>query len=191
LGIGYGTGMTNTDMNIVEFLSDGKYTLTDAYSTGYEQPAADTTKGGANSLINITYNTSGTSPILRYERKLNTGDQYDKVIALENNSLILAWGIGRIAFHEMNRASNTFSITDDFLPDTNPTTAGPNIYDVHGISLFISWGLLNFFGYCAARFFKHHPWWMYVHLFCTQLPGLWTFAMIIATLAVSKFFNNI
>jgi hypothetical protein len=80
--MGYGVGMINTDMNIVEF-SAGNYKLTDAYSTATVAPSADTQLGGSDSLTNAKYSkaTNG-NPQLTFERKLNTGDSKDKVLAL-------------------------------------------------------------------------------------------------------------
>jgi hypothetical protein len=74
-------------------------------------------------------------------------------------------------------------------PPPLPDGAGPvDIWAVHGISLIICWGVLNFIGYCAARFLKHYTWWIYVHFAGSILPALWTFGMIIATLIISKYY---
>jgi hypothetical protein len=66
------------------------------------------------------------------------------------------------------------------------TSVPVDVFAVHGISLMICWGLLNFFGYCAARFLRHYKWWLYVHFACTILPAYWTFGMLIATLVASN-----
>jgi hypothetical protein len=76
----------------------------------------------------------------------------------------------------------------NFLETTRILQESPSvdIWAVHGISLMLCWGLLMFFGYCAARFLKHHKWWIYIHLGFSIIPAYWTFGMLIATLSVSN-----
>jgi hypothetical protein len=59
-----------------------------------------------------------------------------------------------------------------------------DIYQVHGITLVVGWGFVHILGYCAARFLKHYHWWIYIHLFCTELPALAT--LIIISIMFSK-----
>jgi hypothetical protein len=82
VGIGYGLGMIGTDMNIVEFTSDGSYTLTDAYSSAEAPPTSDANQGGKNDLTGATYTRNGSSPQVVFQRKLNTGDSKDKVLSI-------------------------------------------------------------------------------------------------------------
>jgi hypothetical protein len=82
VGIGYGWGMMGTDMNIVEFTSNGSYTLTDAYSVDEVSPNSDANQGGKNDLTGATYTRNGSSPQVVFQRKLNTGDSKDKVLSI-------------------------------------------------------------------------------------------------------------
>jgi hypothetical protein len=80
LGIGFGSGMINVDMNIIEFLSDNTYNLYDTWATGYEMPSVDIDIGGTYDLKNVKYEHNNSNITIQYERLLDTGDSKDQVI---------------------------------------------------------------------------------------------------------------
>jgi hypothetical protein len=81
VGIGYSNheGMDNLDINAVEFSQHG-YTLYDMWSVTILRPQLDTEISGTNDVKCIKYETSGESATLYFERKLDTGDLFDKVL---------------------------------------------------------------------------------------------------------------
>jgi hypothetical protein len=90
VGIGYGLGMVNMDMNIIEFLSNGKYTLRDAYASNTSSFYFDTDyTDGRNDLTDATYTRECNNPQIVFQRKLNTGDSKDNVLSIVIMFLIL------------------------------------------------------------------------------------------------------
>src|SRR4051812_12346995 len=103
--------MMGTDMNIVEFGTSGSYTLVDSYSSAEVAPLPDINVGGKNDLVNAAYSRSSSGlPILIYQRKLNTGDAKDKILALGSNNVSIAWGDKTLADHGANRKETTFTL---------------------------------------------------------------------------------
>jgi hypothetical protein len=152
VGIGFGSKMANTDMHVVNFLTNKKYEASDRYSFGYEEPKFDTKLNGTDDLKNITIfiNPQG-NPVLTYYRKFNTSDKNDYVLGRYSHvPLILAWGNGTIDYH----GSNQFA-TNIFIGDT-PATLNYvwDFWDYHGTFLSISWMALNTPGFILVRYFK-------------------------------------
>jgi hypothetical protein len=86
------------------------------------------------------------------------------------------------------QTNDIVSKPDHFRLLQDPTGSPPvDILAVHGISLMICWGLLMFFGYCAARYLKHYKWWLYIHVAASIMPAYWSFGMLIATLTIRKY----
>jgi hypothetical protein len=112
VGIGYGTRMKNCDMNIVEFISETKFTVTDTYSTGRSTPSLDADMGGVDDLKNFKYYAGSNGYyVVEFTRPLNTNDKYDAVINLDTTTnLIVAWAQGRFGMH-IGYKSSTFSIS--------------------------------------------------------------------------------
>jgi hypothetical protein len=84
VGIGYKNGkeMTNLDINTVVFTEDN-YALYDMWSPKNTKPSLDTELSGTSDVIGLKYeNNNNGSATLYFQRKLDTGDKYDKVIAV-------------------------------------------------------------------------------------------------------------
>ena len=83
IGIGFGkSGMTNVDMNVIEFKNNGGYSLVDMYSKGKFRPKTDEDLGGTNDLYDAQYSFTDKYHSLTYKRKLVTDDEYDFNIPL-------------------------------------------------------------------------------------------------------------
>jgi hypothetical protein len=83
VGLLYGKSMTNSDVNVVEFLpksNQTKYTIYDGWSSKYGRPNADEELGGTNDLYVFNYKIENDRPIITFTRKLTTSDRYDKDI---------------------------------------------------------------------------------------------------------------
>jgi hypothetical protein len=111
-GIGFSGSMVGTDMNIIEFTDNNNYNLYDSFSSHHEKPKSDTDLGGSNDLVVQSFNTdaNNTSTIV-YQRKLDTGDEFDKVLVYNTYfPIVVAWGNGTMSFHGRNRAIATFNV---------------------------------------------------------------------------------
>lgn len=196
VGIGFGNGMQNTDMNILQITSASQYNLTDSYSTGHSAPKTDFSLGGTNDLQNITYQDGGNGyGVVSYSRLLNTGDKYDKILSGGSNPLIVAWGNGLLNYHKSNYIFSAFQLiipsndtntTDDNSTSDNSTTPDTgyqfSFFDLHGYSLIILWTVFNFLGYISARFLKHHKWWIWAHFASSGLTGYYSISILIPSI---------
>lgn len=186
--------MYPTDMHMLEFYTSGSYQLTDTWCTSYNAPSLDSNMGGKNDLVNVTYyRTSNGDPAVTYLRALNTGDKYDKVLAVDvSQSLIIAWGSGKAHDHGGNYKKTSIIISKTAV--VTDTSAGFNYWDLHGISLVILWSVFNFIGYISARFLKHYSWWIWGHRIGSGLTSMWTIGMAASAFSqciiLLKFFSQ-
>jgi hypothetical protein len=201
--------MKNCDMNIVEFISPTKYTLSDSYSKGYSAPSPDGDFGGTNDLKFINYSTdSSGNYIMQFSRVLRTNDKYDTAINLDaTNNLIIAWGPGTLSMH-VDYKQTTFSIskinsgnpTDSTSTNTNTTLPPPDptpvenefdFFQFHGVILLILWTFFNFVGYIFARFLKHYTWWYWMHQAGSGITSFISIGVLAASIKYGKFNNNV
>lgn len=80
--------------------------------------------------------------------------------------------------------ATSFSVTEAPIPIVDNLTNPFNFWELHGIVLVICWSGLNFMGYCAGRFLKHHPWWLTVHFFGSSFTGYFSLGLLIASLVI-------
>jgi hypothetical protein len=73
--------MMGLDINVVEFYNDG-YGLFDMWADTTTRPSNDTAIGGLLNLFNPDFNITNGIGNVYFERKLDTGDQYDKILTM-------------------------------------------------------------------------------------------------------------
>jgi hypothetical protein len=74
--------MTNLDINTVEF-TDSNYAIYDMWAPKNTKPKLDTEMTGTTDVKAIKFENNNNGTVtLYFERKLNTEDQYDKVITI-------------------------------------------------------------------------------------------------------------
>jgi hypothetical protein len=71
--------MNGLDINVIEFLNDS-HSLYDMWASTTDTPSNDTVIGGKFDLFNSTYVVSNGNATIYFERRLDTGDKYDKVL---------------------------------------------------------------------------------------------------------------
>ena len=109
MGISYGIGMKDKDMNIIE-LSQSDVKLTDSFCP--YRPVDDKSLGGTEDLKLISFKIEGNQGIVVYERLYDTGDKYDQIISPETElDFSFAWGKGKLGYHGKNKKVVKFSIT--------------------------------------------------------------------------------
>ena len=94
IGIDPSSVMKDADMYF-GFVDNGQEIAKDAYSTGtYGPHPEDTELGGSNDILSFGVSEESGKTIFEFSRKLNTGDNYDKVLKDEGTNFIWALGSG-------------------------------------------------------------------------------------------------
>ncbi len=172
--------MQNVDMNIIEFFEDDTYSLIDTFSTGYTLPSIDESRGGKNNLEVISFISS---PKLIYKRKFNTGDKHDAIVPIDSQITIsVAWGSGKLSYHGMNHLTTSICIGKNDCK----ASIKYDFWSFHGTILTFMWTILSFIGYVSARFFKHLPFWIYLHLIGSIIPSIITFVLLLFSMNLSN-----
>lgn len=176
--------MTDTDM-IVVYTNEGDVQAWDMYGTGDQQPFNDTAMGGHDNvkLIEGNYSNGFTYAVL--ERLLDTGDQYDLPLSIGLSiPFCFAYfdrgdtfaqhryaGSGQITFGG-NQTTSGFFISKTYSDD----------YKTHGIMLGVAWMPVMLGSIIAARHFKYHWLWYWLHisaglyaLVVTYIYGMWAY----------------
>jgi hypothetical protein len=203
LGIGYGRGMENVDMNIIEVQQSGRYKLYDSFSFSMTFPKDDTHIGGSNDLNIVESKIDEQKVKVKYLRKFDTSDKWDKLIdPSKKDFLVLAWGKGSIYYHGSNYLT-TYLIFDDLnTRKTNESSSEKNsaevvyefsfsFWNMHGITLTLTWTILIFLAYYPLKFHRHYKYSLPIHIFFSSL----SFIITIIVLSMSLFkviqnFNN-
>lgn len=82
---------------------------------------------------------------------------------------------------------------DPFHPDPDPDPVPPtpesglDFWDLHGLSMIILWSVFNFFGYIAARFYKHISFWNWIHLTGSGVTAIYT--VVLLSISIYKCMN--
>jgi DOMON domain len=87
-----GTTMKDADM-VMGFVSDGKATVYDLYSTGdYGPHPQDTELGGTNDILEFGGKEVDGYTTIEFKRLLDTGDKYDRPFSKGTNEIIWSYG---------------------------------------------------------------------------------------------------
>jgi hypothetical protein len=94
LAVGTQPGTTMKDADLVMgFVSDGKATVYDLYSTGDFGPhPPDTELGGTNDIIEFGGKEMGGYTTIEFKRLLDTGDKYDRLFSVGANTIMWSYG---------------------------------------------------------------------------------------------------
>jgi hypothetical protein len=91
--------MLDSDIILVT-ISNSQLVLSDHYSNKYGPSSADTSLGGSNDLVLLGQSIANNEKTVKFKRKLNTGDKYDKVVVYGKMDMIWARGkTGDMGFH--------------------------------------------------------------------------------------------
>ncbi len=112
---GFGSdSMPRTDVHYIEYKSNGKFEVHDAFCYGYSTPEDDTALNGTYDIHNITSTISSGFLTLSYTRPMQTNDKYDRDITTDYNYIIVAWGEGKISYHSDYRYVTSFNFRQLF-----------------------------------------------------------------------------
>ena len=94
VAVGFDPGLMMQDADIIEgYVTDGKLSIVDMYSTGQFGPhPADIEQGGTDAILASGGKTDSGYTTIEFKRKLDTGDKYDKPLHKGLNKIIWAYG---------------------------------------------------------------------------------------------------
>ncbi|CAK71902.1 unnamed protein product (macronuclear) [Paramecium tetraurelia] len=180
IGFGFCPTMSNCDM-IILYLSQQTVIVMDTFSYGQSTPRTDK----SNDINIVSYAVNSTGYKVRFNRKLDTGDTSDQVLAKgDKYTFCVAWsGADQI---EMHSAWYNFDITfDNGIVGQATLSNGDNIlFYVHAVVLFIAWGIVADFGIIIGRFFKSINSYLWIHAICFIFVDLSTIVLVVLMLFV-------
>jgi hypothetical protein len=99
----------------------------------------------------------------------------------------VAWSEGQLEkkFHGLNYFITEIRLSTNDLEDAIVSSVDIFWY-VHGIGMFIAWNFFVLIGYIAARFLKHYPWWIFLHILGGTIPAFFSVGIIIAAIIKSN-----
>ncbi|GMH46195.1 hypothetical protein BSKO_14163 [Bryopsis sp. KO-2023] len=173
------SGMQETDMYIGWVEDDGTVTLIDAWAIGFLKPEGDDAQGGTNDILSFAGEEKDGTTTIIFKRKINTGDDFDRVIKDKDQDIVFAFGDSDglpPGGHGPNRGKdkNNFTIQPEGGSDTDGSKSGsggnkgPNrsLIVAHAWFMVLAWGLLCVMGLVMSRLTRHWKYWMQVHIAC-------------------------
>ena len=104
-GLGFGGfAMNNTDMVWFEIHDANEIYSFDGWSKGPGRPAADKSLGGTDDIELLGFRRLDGTNLIKFRRKVNTGDKYDALIERRPMNMSFAWGSSSsMNYHRMSR----------------------------------------------------------------------------------------
>jgi NAD(P)H-flavin reductase len=167
LGLGFGVTMIDTDLITMQLDENAKPVVTDSYTYSF-QPFPDTDVDATNDIrdVNGTFNAVTGIATFNFTRLLNTGDEFDYAIGIdEDTQIIYSHGSSQVEglqYHGLNRRGkgevNFFTGQASLIRDDSY-----NLNLVHGISMLFAWLFMYPLGGFIARYCKHFNHWLTAH----------------------------
>lgn len=134
------------------------------FLSGYSQPTEDVSADGSDSLIASGGSFQGGVYEYWFRRKLDTGDDKDKVIEDKTIDLVYAWGTSStLAYHGPSQralASINFASTEGV---ATVLDLSRTMIQSHGYIMIIAWSVMGIAGSCIARFGRGWQYWLKAH----------------------------
>jgi len=189
IAIGFGTSMKGIDVISAEKVNS-QITINDRWSKNHNTPPYDIDLGGTDDLTpyNYLYRDPQGFAMIKFNRKLNTGDRYDYVIHQETVTFSFAYAdSSTISFH----GSNYYLFKFDFIEGEYGTaeiisTLSPLI-QAHGIGLLICWSFLVDIGIIIVRYFKFWKHYLDIHGLIFILVDFYTLIIVFIVIGKSNF----
>ncbi|CAH1243297.1 MOXD1 [Branchiostoma lanceolatum] len=134
MGLSPNGGMPGSDI-VIGWVKDGKAHLTDRYADAKAQPPVDESQDWE--LVSGYEN--GTHTVLRFNRKLTTCDEKDRVISGDTMRVIWAWhdqdpdeasGVSGPSYHGSNRGTRATLLLQRIVPEQTISTGTTYTHDL-------------------------------------------------------------
>lgn len=184
--------MKDSDMIVAEITDSNQVTLNDYYSNSYDAPPTDESLKGTNDITLLGYTDYSTNKerIVKFQRKLDTGDRYDKSLAPNEklNISVARTGNKRMEDHEDEYWIYTVNFVQGFQGDAiEEDKTLRTIVKAHTVINIIGWGFLADIGIFSARNLKHKSFYIMIHVICFLLTDFGSIIIGIVMLAKCKF----
>jgi hypothetical protein len=170
--------MRDADMIIVQITNKNTFELNDCYSDSYVTPPADTNRGGSDDLQLLGKTTAlDEEIIIKFRRKINTLDKFDKDLQPNQSLEIIA---ARTGSNEIEQHGQFFWY---FIVDFRDNSTGEavevikdlkKIIRAHFYINLIGWGFLADVGIFAAKNLRHYNFYIILHISCFHLTDFGT-----------------
>ncbi|CAD8105493.1 unnamed protein product [Paramecium primaurelia] len=184
----FGLGKSMSDADVWVFEIDKNVIIgTDSHCSKHQVPPTDVSSGGTNDIIILGYyyNENGKSGV-KFKRKANTGDKYDKELKQQKGvDFIWAHGKNDQSLKVSSHGKGNFGyVKIDLIDkggDIDVDIEDENkYYKLHKWTNFICWGIASDLAIIVGRYFKTWGYRTYLHGFL--------FIMIIASSLTTAFF---
>lgn len=190
VSLGIGNCMDNCDIQTVEYDQNSNVKLRDMYSSSQTAPNDDNDLGGTSDLILLGYGRNDSYMLIKYERKVNTGDKWDFSLDQGDKEMAYAFSSGKtLEYHNHdNRGKFVVAFVQGYtgsvtLKEENQLTR------IHGIFMFIAWGGLIDIALFFARYMKSFRWYIEIHGFLMFVTCIVSTLMEILIIYKSIFFT--
>jgi hypothetical protein len=198
--------MKDSDMIIAEITDSNLVTINDYYSDSYNAPATDIERKGTNDISLLGYSDYSTNKerIVKFRRKQNTGDRYDKSLAPNDHLdvIVARTGSKKMQDHEDDFWIYKVNFVQGFKGDAiEEDKSIRTIIRAHALINIIGWGFLADIGIFSARNLKHKSFYITIHVICFLLNDFGSIIIGIVILAkrtlelifisiTTKFYSN-
>merc|ERR1719258_1020805 len=162
MGMGLGSNMFDADVVLCEW-TGSVMQCTDRHASGLEVPAEDTAAQGRDVTLTASSCEDGVLSASFTRPATATDGNADKAFTTGSQPAIFAYKEeSGLAYHGQNR----YSLIVDF--GSGASVAVSSARDirrhiVHGVAMFIAWGILAPMGIFVMRFLRHKMYWLTVH----------------------------
>jgi len=158
VGFGLGASMDNADIVYGYYSSQGVPVLSNCYAREHAQPLP---KGANCTITTIVGKYSGGITRLAYRRDFALSGPYETAVTKGNNNIIVSRNSGSQDLSSKH-TDRTEAVINFF---AGTTTIPPNYPLMHGILMFLAWGLFVVGAMFIARYFKSlgKPW-FWIHI---------------------------
>ena len=187
--IGFGSSMSDADM-IVCIPGSGTISCSDYYSTSQTTPSMDTTLGGTDDITLLGYDMSSGTTTVKIQRKLDTGDTYDKAIVQGPNSMIWAYSPSTTFIQHSSKSGGTVDLTptsqssnSSMMAKVVITIEEDPLEKTHGLLIFFGWGVAIDVGLIFMALGRKYPIYVLLHsltMWYTVISSLITEAIMIS-----------
>ena len=187
---GPGSAMVGSDVYIIQ-TNNNQVTVTDAHITSYSGPVVDVTQ---DLEVGMTEILSSGGFVAEFRRTLSVSDSEDKAISIGENNFIFAFGAGStVAYHGNNKG--VVSLDLSVIPGLSEARFDFGVgrwkfFKLHGITMFILWGVVIPLAGIIVRWMKTKPYWLSLHKFLVEIAAAVTIPLAAVTMTTADGFHS-
>jgi hypothetical protein len=170
--------MRDSDIILAQLTNENTFELMDCYSDSNSAPQADTIRGGSDDVQLLgTTATVEEEKIIKFRRKINTLDRFDKDLT-PNAKLDIF--VARTDSHTIEQHGDLYWYYSVDFREGSKGEAEEQAKDIkkiiyaHFLINLIGWGFLADVGIFAAKNLRHYNFYIIIHTLCFYLTDIGT-----------------